>query len=633
MARGECWRRTLRVLIFILFVLPQHAAAEPPPLTAFARLPAFRMPAISPDGTRYAALEPVEGRRALVLHRLDNDSAPLVLARSRQDRVDWFAWIGNDRLLYAVSFPGRRGKSETTETRLYSVPATGGRAVSLPSDVGTQQVDNDLISLTAGGPDHILINRHTMGQFSAFRIDVRDGGIERLERGTENTVSWLADQAGLLRIRTDIVGKDKEIYLRANAADPFRLVFRYEIGAEPSVFPLAFDPDDPNRLYIASDKTTGREAIYRYDIARAEFGPPLFSHPTVDIDDILTGPDGKLEGYIFRDDLPRTVYVDPKEAARQAKIDRVLPDTANPIVSVSDDGRRVLVVANGPLDPGTLYLFDEGQAAPRLLDKSFPALARSDLGPMTSFSYKARDGLDIPAYLTRPPGAKGPLPLVVLVHGGPTARDDMSFDMIAQFLASRGYAVLQANFRGSAGYGRAFEERAQGAWGRAMIDDLADGAKALIAKGIADPAHIAIVGTSYGGYAALMGTVRDPALYRCAASISGPTDMDLFAREIAEYRFAAVRGRAIRAAAPDGDYDSISPVKQAAHINVPVLLVHGEEDRVVLVDHTRLMARALRRAGKPYDLVIVDNGDHNYGDDQQRAVLLQSLEKFLAKSL
>jgi dipeptidyl aminopeptidase/acylaminoacyl peptidase len=639
-ARGEGRRPVFIVLILAALILAAPAplgafAGEPPPLEAFARLPDFRLPTLSPDGARYAAIEPEAGRGALVLHRLDEPDVRLVLAAPERAHLDWFDWAGNDRLIYTVSFPGLRGAAETIETRLYVVSAAGGRPRALPQedDGHSVQVGSDVIGHAAGDWDHVLVNRPWDGRFWAFRLDLRDGSLRQLERGTANTASWLADSAGQLRVRVDVDGLTKSIYGRVSPQESFHLLLRYELDKGPAVLPLALDPADPAVLYVASDRQTGRLAIYRYDMARNEFGPLLFGHPSLDLSDIATAPDGRIIGYIYRDDLPQAVYLDDAAKARQARIDRALPGTVNPVVSESEDGRRALVIATGPQEPGSLYLDEEGRPGLRLLARNFPDLARSALAPVESFRYAARDGVSIPAYLMRLAAAQGRLPLVLLVHGGPSARDDMSFDMIAQFLASRGYAVLQPNFRGSTGYGRAFEERAVGSWGRAMIDDLADGARALIAKGVADPARICVVGASYGGYAALMSAVRDPALYRCVASISGLTDLSLFLSEMAQFRFADARSRAIRASAPDGDFDAISPLAQAARITVPVLLVHGQDDRIVLVRHSELMDRALRRAGKPHELVLVEHGDHNYSGERLRGILLGALERFLGTSL
>jgi dipeptidyl aminopeptidase/acylaminoacyl peptidase len=302
------------------------------------------------------------------------------------------------------------------------------------------------------------------------------------------------------------------------------------------------------------------------------------------------------------------------------------------------DGNRLLIWAGGASDPGTFYLFD--QAARRLerLTQPFETLAEVRLAPVKPVGYSARDGLAIPAYLTLPNGkAERGLPLVVLAHGGPFVRDSWNYDPYVQFLASRGYAVLQPNFRGSTGYGRRFVEQGYGQWGRKMQDDVDDGVDWLVEQGIVDPKRVCIMGASYGGYVALWGAIRNPEKYRCAVSLAGVTDLPGMLkhdrRMFAAPRYFKQWEQRVRGE-KETDLKALSPLAQAARLYVPVLIAHGERDTNVPAKQALDLIAALgRRTGKPSEVMPIFYKDEGHGLDEPANVtdFLTRLEVFLAK--
>lgn len=296
-----------------------------------------------------------------------------------------------------------------------------------------------------------------------------------------------------------------------------------------------------------------------------------------------------------------------------------------------------MVFTSGNNDSGTYHLIDLVQGTHQEVGHAYRAIADDQVAPVTPISYRAQDGLEIHGYLTTPRGREArDLPLVVLVHGGPEARDTPGFDWWSQALASRGYAVLQANYRGSSGYGEAFTEAGHGEWGRKMQTDLSDGVRWLVDRGTVDPRRVCIVGASYGGYAAMAGPTLDPGVYRCAAAVSGVSDLR---RMILNQGGGDVRNTnsAVRywnrfmggTGADDRSLDAYSPAQQANQADAPMLLLHGRDDSVVPLEQSQMMADALQRAGKPYELIVLDGEDHWLSRGHTRGRMLAEIVRFL----
>jgi dipeptidyl aminopeptidase/acylaminoacyl peptidase len=319
----------------------------------------------------------------------------------------------------------------------------------------------------------------------------------------------------------------------------------------------------------------------------------------------------------------------------QKSLDKALPGQEAWIQSRSHDGKRMTVFSTSPTDPGSYYVFEpEAKRLSRFAgvnDQINPAqMARTKY-----VHYTARDGLSIPAYLTLPVGRKASrLPLIIMPHGGPYGvRDTLDFSSEVQFLANRGYAVLQPNFRGSDSYGEAFHKKGEGQIGRVMQDDLDDGMDWLVKDGIVDPARICIVGASYGGYAALWGVIRNPERYRCAASFAGVTDF----RAQLKYSGKSMKSRYAREwkttvkGDDDFDLDTVSPAKNVAKLSRPVLLTHGDEDNTVPFSQYKTMIAALKKAGKSVETHIYEGEGHGFDDVANEKDWLNRLEAFLAK--
>jgi dipeptidyl aminopeptidase/acylaminoacyl peptidase len=367
-------------------------------------------------------------------------------------------------------------------------------------------------------------------------------------------------------------------------------------------------------------------------------GPSLYANDRYDaglgLEDEWTG---RINGASYIGDKFEYTYFDPSREQVQRGIEAAFPGTDAHAVSTSLAGDKMIVRSDAPKRPPTYYFLDRSTHQATKIASEYPALESDDLGEMRSYPYRARDGLAISAYLTLPPGrGSKDLPLIVMPHGGPDARDWLRFDWWVQFLANRGYAVFQPNFRGSKGYGRAFTDAGLHQWGLKMQDDITDGVKKLIADGVADPKRICIVGASYGGYAALAGATFTPDLYSCAVSFAGIGDLD---RMLAWW--GARRGTIntsdasfwiSRVGDPSEDADRIaatSPALHADQVKIPILLMHGANDTTVPIEQSEIERDALERAGKKVEFVKFDTDDHYFSLAATRIGMLTELQKFL----
>ncbi|RZJ28317.1 MAG: S9 family peptidase [Brevundimonas sp.] len=331
-------------------------------------------------------------------------------------------------------------------------------------------------------------------------------------------------------------------------------------------------------------------------------------------------------------------FLDATASAAWTTVSEALEGRSPELAGWSDDMQTILAYTSGPEDSGSYHLFDLNRRTMNTVGQAYPSIPADQVGKVTPIEYEAADGLKIHGYLTLPPGVDSPqgLPLVVLAHGGPASRDALGFDWWAQAVASRGYAVLQANFRGSTGYGRAFLEAGYGEWGRKMQTDLSDGVRYLAGRGIVDPARVCIMGASYGGYAAMAGPTLDRGVYRCAVSVAGVSDLrrmvETEAREAGRPNNETVRyWNRFMGASRLGDraIDSLSPARLADQADAPILLLHGKDDTVVPIEQSRLMAEALRRAGKPHEFIELLGEDHYLSRTETRQRMLAEAMRFL----
>ncbi len=632
-----------------LLLMPAPGRAETTPLIptsgiaaeVFARLPAMASPQLSPDGSHVGFLKPEDGQFHLVVRPVDDMESrrEWLDFHAKGAKIESFSWVNEERLIFSVSFPGQRGRVPTREFRLLTANLDGselkgvvrrGRRVYFP------QIQDRVIDLLPDDREHILLeqDQRTPGLPHVYRVNVYNMKFKRVVRNTKKVSYWMTDQQGVVRLGVAFRKTAMRIYVRDGQGGKWRTLVRRDVFEDRKFEPLAFGPG-PNLLYVLSDHETDTAGIYEFNTKTRAFGRRLFWHEAVDATDIvLSRKRDTVIGARYTLDFPEISYLDEAARALQKAVDEALPGTVNRILDRGWDRDRFIVYASEPGMPGRYLLVERPGMTVTTLGLSHPGLDVASLAPVKKVSYAARDGLTIPAYLTLPRDAPaGARPLIVYPHGGPTSRTTMAFNPFTQFFASRGYAVFQMNFRGSEGFGRSHMTAGYQKWGLEMQDDIVDGVRWLIDQGIADPDRICIYGASYGGYAALIGAVKTPDLFRCAMSFAGVTDLGLLIRQRKKYKYNDLNEPKYNDDSAGGGLKANSPLFNVESIRVPVLLVHGDRDRIVAVEHAKKMAAALAKAGKEHDLLILEGSGHNLRNGASRAALMSKIGGFLARHM
>lgn len=638
-----------RFLYTLLFTISSLATTATPalPVEAFSQLPKVSDIELSPDGKYIAYFMNIEESTILVTMDIEKRKIHgIIKTDNERFKFSWLEWVNPDRLIFSIYFPDHRGLGVgTTETRLFSVGPTESepRILFKPSIASkTQykhysQFQDRVVSLLPADPDHILVALDTDDPTypSVYKIDVNKGGKIKFKRPKRPVRNWIADRQGRVRsgVGYDQRSGERSIWAHNLDTDKWNMLWEYKYFSQADISPLGFGLD-PHKLFINAEHN-GRQSVFSIDTRQATPQMTLVAHdPNYDIEGglIYSPKTNDVVGISHGEADNSRIYWDDRYSQFQDAIDKALPDTSNKLASFSKDERKYIIYSSSNTHPGTYYFGDRDKNSLEPIISQYPELATAQLSPRRKISYTARDGLDIEAYLTLPNNYDGkPLAAIIHPHGGPMVREYGGFDYWTQFFANRGYAVLQPNFRGSSGYGHDFMMQAVGKYGLAMQDDLSDGTQWLIEQGIADPERICIVGASYGGYAAMLAASKTPDLFKCAVSFAGVSDLLEQRNKYRNYVNTVVAfdqfGRDSK------QLKQTSPINHVEKITIPLLLVHGDEDRVVDVEHSREMAEELEDHNKKFEYIELENGTHYLDKQQHRTQLFQAMDSFLAKSL
>jgi len=623
----------------VALVLGGELLAQEYPVEHFFQNPRFTAMQLSPDGTHVAALTPVNGHRNVVVVNLADRQAQ---AATRLDDIDvrGFFWATNERLVFTVDSDGNESFG------LYAVDKDGsrGRALIEPArGVALVQRSSSVIDRLENDPDHILITYNDRNLFypDVYELDIQNGAKRRVTIPPGNPQFWLADHDGVVRFVAVEGGRPRDLisrymYRADEGSDWVQLFEGYHF--DPGWYPLDFTADN-QKLYVTSNLEGDAKAVYVYDPATKQMEEKLFSVEGYDVTEIvLSRTRHEIVSIDYADSLPRRHLMENEWKRIYEAIDAALPETHNIITSMTDDEQRMIIAAVSDKDPGSYYFYDRGTNELEFFAERMPWLDPDTMAAMEPITYTARDGELINGYLTLPVDrAQGePVPLIVHPHGGPYGiRDHWQFNRDIQFLANRGYAVLQMNFRGSGGYGKRFVDIGYKRWGLQMQHDVTDGVNWAIERGIADPGRICIYGASYGGYVAMAGVTQTPDLYQCAISYVGVVDLEMLERWTRPFEaFEAWFDHAIGNPSVEGErLVATSPINHVDEIRVPILVVHGEQDNRVEIDQARRLLRAFRQQDVEHEVLIKRDEGHGFRKEENNLELYTLMGEFLKEHL
>ncbi|WP_262693926.1 alpha/beta hydrolase family protein [Kordiimonas aquimaris] len=624
------------------FLLPAHAQpsyASPAdiPAEAFAALPGFVDARLSPSGKKLAYFVELDGEKTFFVQNTNGDNPMQMTPPEKTSYLD-FVWANdNVVLLRAILTLNRhvfRGK--TTETRIFSLDFENmrlewlGKPDKRDSGARTSQHER-IVDMLPDDPDHILVQLdfELDGKADVYRVNVRNGRRRSAKIGNEGIQNWYADQNSEIRLGYGYRGKKWTVKFRQPGGNWINLN-KTEWFQKANIEGFS---EDPNTLYVSGTSEYGTKGLYKLDIPSGEVTERLFAHPEVDIDEVALHPiTGQVAGVVYTNDYTRVEYFDKELRKVQRIIDKALPDTINTIMNSVAQKDWYLIRAENDRDPGVYYIFDRAKKQIHFMTTVRPQIDPEMMATVNKVSIPTRDGAEIPAYMVLPKGKDHKnLPTIVLPHGGPWARDDASWDYEAQFYASRGYLVLKPNFRGSEGYGYAFENAGNMQWGGLMQDDVTDATRWLIDEGYADPDRICIAGSSYGGYASLMGVIKEPGLYKCAISVNGVTN--LVKLKVGDKNTIGGRVWITRMGLEGASDKDVSPYHRAEDISAPVLLMSAVDDARVPYKMSRDLHKKLKKLKKTSQYVKITEGTHYMVTAQSRLTQLKASEEFLAKHI
>ncbi len=641
-----------------------HAAEPPIPLADFFAAPAMSRPVMSPSGKHLAVQVPgPEGRRRLAVLALDALQDSRVVAAFVDADIDEVHWVNDERLVFTVADLDAAWLGQIAPG-LFAVDRTGRNLRSLVqrnrqflSDTSSGVISHELpphhqlLRVLRDGSADVAVqrldfNRRT-GEVSgttALRLDTLTGRSSSLSAGTPPSAwEWVLDERGQPQVVTSRAEGRRRIHLRAAQGEGWA-----EIADFPAYQPLpgayqprSIGPDGQVYALAHGGEADGAAALFTLDReTRRLAAQPLVSVKGFDFDGelVFDGPGRRLLGVRYIGDANDTQWLDPAMKALQARIDQRLPGTINRLdVAECGCSRWVLISSFSDRQPERFMLYDKAADAYQNIGASRPRIQARQMAQRDFQRISARDGLQFPVHVTRP-NTPGPWPMVMLVHGGPNVRGGRwAWTAESQFLASRGYLVLEPEFRGSTGYGQRLFRAGWKQWGLKMQDDIADATRWAVAQGLADPKRVCLAGGSYGGYATLMGLIRDPDLYRCGVALAAVTDIgllyDISWSDLPEvwrqYGMPALIGDRLKDAE---QLAATSPLQQAARLKRPLLLVHGSLDRRVPIEHFTRLRDALDPKAELETLVFDDEG-HGFSRPANRFELWARIERFLARQL
>jgi dipeptidyl aminopeptidase/acylaminoacyl peptidase len=594
---------------------------------------------LSSDGKQLSFMQPALGddgktRRMNIFVQALDGSRPVgeprqVTRESARDIPNYF-WKGPGTLLYTKDTGGDEND------HVVAVDAASGKVTDLTPHAGVRA---GIVDALVDDADHILVshNKRDKRVFDVYRINVKTGAETLVAQNPGNVVGWQTDHAGRVRMGVVSDGVNNTLIYRNAESEPFKPIITTDFRT--SVGPQFFDFDNKT-IYATSNRGRDKAALVRIDPAAPGSETLVFENPKVDLSGAAFSRKRKVMTLAaYNEDKPGRHYFDATTRQLFERIEAKLPGYEINLQSATLDEDKFIVAASNDRSQGSRHIYDAKSDTLTRLGDITPWLNPAHMAPVKPITYRARDGLEIPGYLTLPVGKPARnLACIVNPHGGPWARDSWGFNPEVQFLANRGYCVLQMNFRGSTGYGRKFWEASFKQWGLAMQDDVSDGVKWLVDQGIADPKRIGIYGASYGGYATLSGVTKTPELYAAAVNYVGVSNLFTFMNTIPPYWEPFRKQMYEMVGNPEDPKDkermtATSPALNAAKIRTPLLVAQGARDPRVNKAESDQIVAALKQRGIDVQYIVKDNEGHGFANEENRFEFYGAMEAFFGKHL
>ncbi|MAP96262.1 MAG: S9 family peptidase [Ponticaulis sp.] len=621
-----------------------------PKLEDYAAPPAYRNAVLSDDGDQLAVIASDGDKEVLCIYDLNSGQSDCVLeVTDLKPRNLIFA--GDEHVvLVASEMTSRRGyRGDFEYASAFSVKLGRKRITQLinrTEDLHPAQEGLGRILAMSDDGEEVYMPAY-IGRTDTARYSLVEGQVDSdrgkvLVRGLPYTRDWFVEPDGDVLARIDYDNESNIYSVHSYSDGSATTIFEQEV-AIPELAPVGLTPDRSELVILSGVEGSDMNGLFLMRLSDGEVSGPFLHEVDKEIDSVLIDENRVVHGVRYSGTSPSYAMLDPDLNSDLADIVEGLKPSSVSIASWSEDWSRILLFVSAGEFSGQYLLYDRGSGGVSILLDVRPNVSGTDVAQSSVISYKARDGLDIPAIVTWPPGLSSAdrkdLPMVVLPHGGPASYDQVGFDWMAQYFASQGYVVFQPNFRGSSGFGRSFQDAGKGEWGRAMQDDISDGVSGLVRSGWVDEERICIVGWSYGGYAALAGGAYTPDLYKCVVSIAGVSDLPVmliddlksFGRDHWVYDYWTESIGDVREARDQ--LEEVSPKYKAEAFQAPVLLIHGDQDQVVDARQSRRMEDALKDAGKSVDLIILRGQDHSLSTRNSRVDAMKEIISFVDKAL
>ena len=597
------------------------------PMEDFFRNPEKAGYQLSPDGEHISFLAPWNNRLNVHVQKIGSDEATRITESTERD-IRGYLWLNNNRIGWIQDTGGDEN------WHLYAVDIDGSNFLDGTPFEGVQVRPLDELE---DDDEHILIgmNKRNPQIFDVYRMNVNSGDLKLVAENPGNIAGWTTDNEGVVRMASTTDGVNTSLLYRATEKDPFKVVLTTSF--KDSLDPMFFDFDN-KYVYVSSNLERDKAAVFKWDPETGETLEMIYEHPEVDVSSLLRSKKRKvITGTSYLTDRVHHEFFDEQREQLQRTLEEKLPGYQVAVADMSRDETKVLVRTYSDRSLGAYYFFDrESGEFTKLVDVS-PWLDESEMASMKPVQYTSRDGLTIRGYLTLPAGAEPEnLPVVVNPHGGPWARDAWGFNPEVQFLANRGYAVFQPNFRGSTGYGKEFWQASFKEWGGKMQDDITDGVNWLIDEGIADPERIGIYGGSYGGYATLAGLTFTPELYTCGVDYVGVSNIFTWLEAFPPYWKPFLEMVYEMVGNPETDkemLEAVSPFFHVDKIQAPLLVAQGANDPRVKQEESDQIVEALTARGIDVPYMVKENEGHGFGNEENRFDFYRAMESFLGKYL